>query len=380
MAKPVRHRNKWRIRWIDENGRRRSETYDSRSQAEIMLQRHLLWVKEIRLGLRTGYCPDKTFNDLADFWLQTYAPTKRSFKHDESIIEHHLRPEFGSRKLSEIGPQHVDRYRLSRRNLAIKTVANHVTLLKSMLNKAVDIGWLSSPPRFKVPRTPRSAQDYSYLRTDEEIQRFLSAAWEEGEHAWIFYKAAIYTGMRAGELAGLRREDIDLETGIITIQRSFDGPTKSGEIRRVPLFDVLEPSLKAWLLKLGSMPVVFPNQAGRMHQPSARIFQETLHRVLERAGFPNVQRNGKTRRYIVFHSLRHTFASHWMMRGGDIFKLQKLLGHQSTAMTQRYAHLSPSAFDGEFGRFGACQDGFGEVVELPRNATNGGRTAEQGGQ
>jgi hypothetical protein len=87
MGKPVKHRNRWRIRWVDENGQRRSESYDSREHAEVMLKRHRLWVDEIHLGLRTGVCPDKTFGDLADLWLKTYAPNKRSFKHDESIIE-----------------------------------------------------------------------------------------------------------------------------------------------------------------------------------------------------------------------------------------------------------------------------------------------------
>ncbi len=70
--------------------------------------------------------------------------------------------------------------------------------------------------------------------------------------------------------------------------------------------------------------------------PSARAFQDVLHRVLEAAKFP--------RGYITFHGLRHTFASHWMMNGGDIFRLQKILGHKDTQMTQRYSDLAPEAY------------------------------------
>jgi len=55
---------------------------------------------------------------------------------------------------------------------------------------------------------------------------------------------------------------------------------------------------------------------------------------------------------ITFHALRHTFASHWMLKGGDIYRLQRILGHASIAMTQRYAHLAPAAFDQDHGRFG----------------------------
>ncbi|MCK9462899.1 MAG: site-specific integrase [Proteobacteria bacterium] len=365
MSKPTKHRNRWRTRWVDENGKRRSEVYENPEQAKVMLARRQLQVRETKLGLRTGACPDKTFADLADYWLENYAPNKRSEKDDRSIIEHHLRPELGAMKLIEIGARQIDRYRALRGNLAPKTVANQLVLLKSMLNKAFDLGWLATQPRFKIPRVPHNSADYSYLRTEGEIQRFQAAAREEGEGVWILYQCAVYTGMRAGELAGLRREDIDLDHNIITVQHSYDGPTKSGRIRRIPIFDVLRPSLTEWLLKVAGMPVVFPNEAGKMHGPSARIFQEMLHGVLDRAGFPLIKRRGKARHYVTFHGLRHTFASHFMMRGGDLFKLQALLGHQSITMTQRYAHLAPDAFAGEHGRFGGAAEITGVVLTLP---------------
>jgi integrase len=97
---------------------------------------------------------------------------------------------------------------------------------------------------------------------------------------------------------------------------------------------------------------VFTNRDGGMLQPSGRIFQEALHDVLKAAGFDKVERNGKKRPYIRFHDLRHTFASHWTMRGGDLYKLQRVLGHKSAQMTLRYAHLLPSAFKDDFARFG----------------------------
>src|SRR5262249_53904958 len=99
--------------------------------------------------------------------------------------------------------------------------------------------------------------------------------------------------------------------------------------------------------------LVFPNGDGAMHQRSARIYQETLHRVLAAGSFPKVDRNGRARPYIRFHDLRHTFASHWVMRGGDLFKLQKILGHKSIMMTQRYAHLAPDAFKEDYARLGS---------------------------
>jgi len=55
---------------------------------------------------------------------------------------------------------------------------------------------------------------------------------------------------------------------------------------------------------------------------------------------------------IRFHDLRHTFASHWVLKGGDIFKLQKILGHADQQMVQRYAHLAPEAYEKDRGIFG----------------------------
>lgn len=108
-----------------------------------------------------------------------------------------------------------------------------------------------------------------------------------------------------------------------------------------------------------------------MSMPKDRVFCERFRRVLDAAGF-EPPKGKRQAHYIRFHDLRHTFASHWMMQGGDLFKLQKILGHKSTELTLRYAHLSPDAFAGDLGRF----DGFSvqppaEVRELHVRGENG---------
>jgi hypothetical protein len=169
----------------------------------------------------------------------------------------------------------------------------------------------------------------------------------------MLYLTAIATGMRAGELAGLEWADVNVDSRLIMVQRSFLGLTKSGQARPVPILDMLLGELRGWRLRHPGR-LVFTNRDGNMLDKSARAFQEVLHRALDRGGFPSEMKpNGHARPYVTFHGLRHTFASHWMMRGGDIFKLQKILGHQSTTMTDRYAHLAPHAFADDYARFGA---------------------------
>ena len=145
--------------------------------------------------------------------------------------------------------QHVDAFVATRAKLDPKTVHNLLTLLISVLNAAVDLGWLAKVPRIKKPKIRMFSADYRYLRTDEERDAFLRAAREEGEDVLTLYTTAVFTGMRAGELGGLRRDDVDFERRLITVQRSFDGPTKAGDVRYVPILNVLLSVLRAWRLR-----------------------------------------------------------------------------------------------------------------------------------
>ena len=379
MAKPYRQRGKWRIKVVGINGRT-SCVFDSYQEAvkwarEIEQERD-----EVRVGRRKAPPPtNKTFGELCDYWEENQAKEKRSGTHDSSIIRAHLRPALGKVLLRDIGQSHRDAFVKDRAHLNKKTIHNHLTLLIAMLNVAVDLGWLHSAPRIRKPKVRLFSKDFRFLRNESEIARFLRAArdvddlreYPRKNEKWrasiVFnlYATAIYTGMREGELAALEWDDIDLERRLITVQRSFDGPTKADDVRYVPILDPLLPILKSWRVRCPTAHL-FPNQRGEMFSPSSRIFQEVLHRILDRAGFPDQERSNKVRKYIVFHDLRHTFASLWVMRGGSVFTLSKILGHKSVQMTMRYAHLAPDAYSEEYGRLGSELPPMdAHVVEFP---------------
>jgi integrase len=236
MAKHTKHGDKWRIRWLDDHGKRQSAVFDEYRTAQTELSRHLADVEEIRKGLRTATPPEKTFGDLCDYWVENRAPRKRSGKDDESIIKKHLRPAFGTMRLRDLGVEDVDAYvnqKIDDEELSDKTVANHVTLLGTMLRLAMSfrVPWVTMVPRFAKPKVAAFSRDYQWLRSDDEIRRFLAAARAEDEHVFVVYALAIYTGMRAGELAALEWPDVNIERRLIAVQRSFDGPTKSDRVR-----------------------------------------------------------------------------------------------------------------------------------------------------
>ncbi len=346
IGKPFKHGNRWKFSYMDADGKRQWGSEIEQKDAKASLHRLQAEAEAVRTGLTPRPPQPHTFGELADYWLKHRTPEKRSQKDDRSIIDGHLRPHFGALMVTEVAVTHVDRYRRLHSKLAPKTIHNHLTMLISMLNLAVDLGWLVTPPRIKKPKLLE--QEYGWLRTLDEQRALLGAASVEVPGVMELYATALYTGMRAGELLGLRWTDVDFERRLITVSRSYDKPTKTGAVRHVPILDPLLPLLRAWRLRSGT-DLCFTNRNGNAYGPSSRVLQEVLQRCLVRAELTGKAGRPYEEIGITFHDLRHTFASQWAMAGGDPYKLQKILGHKSFQMTQRYAHLAPEAFSGQWG-------------------------------
>ncbi len=346
IGTPYRRGAKWRIAWTDADGDRKFMTFRTKAEATAEQTRLKAEAAAIKSGAADRPPAPHTFDELCDYWLDHRAPRKRSADDDKSIIRAHLRPYFGKMQLTKIDVRAVDGFsRVAAegpdggRLVSEKTHHNHLTLLISMLGLAVDLYWLRTVPRIKKPKLVQG--EYAWIRTAGEIHAFLEAARLEPPGTFELYAMAVLTGMRAGELLGLRWDDVRLggEEPLITVKRSYDKPTKNGKIRHVPVMDSLVPILLEWRVRTPG-PFVFPGRTGNMQSPSARVLQETFQRVVERA---EIAVPGER---LTFHDLRHTFASHWVERGWDRYKLQMILGHESPLMTQRYAHLTPKAFAG----------------------------------
>jgi integrase len=177
----------------------------------------------------------------------------------------------------------------------------------------------------------------------EDVGRLLAAVREIGDESnrpnlYPFFALLAYTGLRRGEALGLRWADVDLDRRMITVRHSYDGMTKSSKHRTVPVPAALAVILKAH--KVGDPwkgALCFPNDDGVMYSRNAKL-EAVLHNALARVGLPRIR----------VHALRHVFASHFVMGGGDIFTLQRILGHSTPQITSdTYAHLSPRHLAGE---------------------------------
>ncbi|MBN2342917.1 MAG: site-specific integrase [Deltaproteobacteria bacterium] len=156
-----------------------------------------------------------------------------------------------------------------------------------------------------------------------------AASYNPEWHAMIF--VALRTGLRYGELCELRWHDVDLKNGRIMVNRSFtEGHVKkpkSNKSREIPLSDEVLKFMKNYRHLKGELVFCTSNGGRRFHQRA----DVGLKLCCKKANI----------RPIGWHTLRHSFASHLVMRGATMVAVQELLGHSSVEMTMRYAHLSP---------------------------------------
>ena len=187
-------------------------------------------------------------------------------------------------------------------------------------------GELSRAPRVKQLRVAHG--DFQFL-TFEETPRFLKAAAPEWK---AFVTIALKTGLRVGELLALRWEDLDLVAGRLVVRRTLwrdqEGTPKGGRTREVPLSDEAIAVLRTHRHLKG--PYVFCEADG------ARLTHGRVKDVV-----PWTCSKAGLAKRLTTHDLRHTFASHLVMRGVALKAVQELLGHATIDMTMRYAHLSP---------------------------------------
>lgn len=285
-----------------------------------------------------------TFADFAEHWKQTrgsdFKPT--AFRGYEQILRVHLVPWFGRQIVRTISIEEVQRYKTAklrsdgRRGLSPKTVNNHLGVLSSLFEDAIRWRYATFNPtrpvrKCRMDRTP----DQFAFWTREESDSFLAAIRDERTRWYPFFLTALRTGMRLGELAALRWEDVDLDRDRVNVRRSYshgeETLPKSGRSRTIPVSPQLHLTLAEHKLATGTGERVFLSDKGRLID----------HNRVKRHFWFGIRASGVKR--IRFHDLRHSFASQLVIAGVSLYKVQKLLGHQDIKTTMRYAHLSPEA-------------------------------------
>ncbi len=316
----------WYISWHDSEGRRHQEAVGlNRREAERALRQREADAVARKFGYHKAKAPP--FNEYVEYWLENYSQVQNSpeqYQNNRERLRKHLIPYFGGMPIDHISPRDVDAY-IASKNGQIKpaTINRTLGILSKMLNDAIRWGLLDKNPMRDVSKLREAEEGFSYL-SEEEAKLLLQNL---SPRTYPIMATALYTGMRAGEIYGLTWENVDLERGIITVESSREGPTKSRRVRYIPINGKLRPILEQ-LPSRGQSEYVFPGPDGGMLY---RDLRRELRRTCRAVGIKRIR----------FHDLRHTFASVFMQKSGNILSLQKLLGHSKLEMTMRYAHLAP---------------------------------------
>ena len=312
----------WCIGYRLPNGKyRREKVGPSNALAKEVFAKRLTEVAEGRF-FPGRIANARQFAEFADKYLDLHARHLKGASWKLMIL--HARRRFGTLRMGAIGPSEIQRYYNEIVARASNATANrNLSLLKSMFNKAKAWGdFYGENPCAAIKKLREPQGRLRYLSV-EEMVRLLAVA-----HPRLYpvLMCALHTGMRRGEIFGMDWKNISLEQGMIYILES-----KSGRPREIPITMKLREVLLA--------------QGQRPEGPVFKLPYIMLRRYFERA-LGEADIHG-----FRFHDLRHTFASHFIMRTNNLPALQKLLGHSTPTMTLRYAHLSRGHMASEMAAF-----------------------------
>ena len=367
---------RWQARYWDAADNRigAPTTFATKSDAQR-------WLSAAETDMSRGewYDPrlgDVPFREWADRWMATKAPKLGSATQDlyRYLLRKHIVPRFGSIAVGRITASEVQAWLadLHRSELSPNTVAKAYRCLSGAMDGAVDAGLIArSPCTLKGAGTERHAE--MRIATPEQVGALAAAVGPRWE-ALVF--AAAYTGLRWGELAGLRRRDVDLDRNLITVTRklgevngqlSFSPPKTAAGTRTIGLPSFVARAL-AMHIDLYALPggegLVFPSADGHPMRRSnfRRRVWEPATSELAMTGFR-------------FHDLRHTAATLAAASGTSLKALMARIGHSSAVAALRYQHV----IDGQDADIVQYLERFGEEPPVPARAHDDAQATVRGG-
>jgi integrase len=273
-----------------------------------------------------------TFRDAVAYFRSKKAPllkpsTRSSY---EKILEQELLPRLGDQLVADIGAKDVAELEamLAKRKVTASTRRNYQVVLRSVLKAAKVAEMIERLP--DLPSLPKVGCKVRRVPFAAEITAVIKAALP---HQCIALALAAYAGLRAGEIRGLRKRDVDLEGGVLVVRqalcRGVAAPPKSGHEREIPIAATLRPVLVEALSRCPTFdsPVAPSDRGTVWSEPGLR---NLLLGAQRRAGVQGWS----------MHALRHSFVSTLFRKGASAPVVQKLAGHIHLSVTQRYAHTT----------------------------------------
>jgi integrase len=360
-------REAWIVDYADQHGDRHIKTFARKKDADA---HHARVAVDVKAGVHTADGRSMTIAEAGRLWIRTGEAAKlerTTLAQYQQHLDHHIVPELGTVKLAQLTAPMVreleDRLRTYRSPAMVRKV---LASLGAILADAQERGLvvqnvvrsLRGRRRGKDRHADKRQKGRLKVGIDIPLPDEVRAILAHLEGRWRpMLLTAIFTGLRASELRGLRWTDVDLKRGEMHVRQRADrfnviGRPKSeaGE-RTIPLLPMVTNALREWKLACpkGEFDLAFPNGRGRVENTS-NIVQRAWHPVQVAAGVTDKRGRAK---YTGLHALRHFYASWCINRRADgglelpLKLVQSRLGHASIQMTaDRYGHLFPRGDDG----------------------------------
>ena len=331
----TRTKAKYRIDVRLPDGRRVSKVFDRKYDAEKFKTE--MKIEKLRFD-SSGITINNLlpFKDFAEDWFQNEVKNRKSPQTQRNYIgdlKNYIYPAVGETKLKDINIRHARAIENKMLELGKhpRTVNKVMMVFKTVLNDAVRSNNLLKNPIKGYPELKEPPRDLTYW-SKEEIKTFLE--YVKNDPFYDLYVVTLNTGLRLGEILGLQWDKVDFVNGQIVVSRSLGRSglkhtTKTHKARFIPMNAKVKAILEKRFKERLNDQFVFTEANGDHHD---------YNHVTERH-FMVSQREAGLSKVIRFHDLRHTFASHFMMNGGNLYTLQKLLGHTDIQTTMIYAHL-----------------------------------------
>ncbi|PXF58877.1 MAG: integrase [Deltaproteobacteria bacterium] len=272
-----------------------------------------------------------TFGELAKQYLQWAKDNKKSYSEDEQRYRTHLAGPLGDKPLKSITVLDLERLKRNlKKKLSPATQKHCLVLIRQMFNKAMLWGLYDGSNPIKGVKLPRVDNRRTRFLSHEEAHTLLEELKKRSLQVHDQALVSLYAGLRFGEIAALKWGDIDLDHRIIQVRDGKAGSRQAFMTDSVKtLFQARRPE-KAWPGDL-----VFKSRKG--------VRQTHISHAFRRAVISLDLNEGKTdtRDKVVFHTLRHSFASWLAIQGTPLLTIKECLGHKTLAMTERYSHLAP---------------------------------------
>ena len=331
---------RYRVRYRGLDRRERSKTFSKKVDAERFAS-----IVQADLARGRWVAPERgrrTFEHYAKLWLKTLDCTAKTQESYGSLLNKWLLPSFGSFEVQQISWSSIEKFKANMltSGASPKTVTNALNVLTPILNTAVRDGALFTNPAREVrkPRTrTESAAKFESASTIKALAEFI------GGPDGLLVLFAGFTGLRAGECAGLQVGDLDLMRGRVTVQRSVSEAhggshlslPKNGKVRTVAIPSFLRDHLVEHLRSNGvdgdKSAQVFTNRSGGVFRHS-NFYKRVFRPAVREFGLEGFR----------FHDLRHSYAAMLIAADGHPRAIMERRGHSSIQITlDTYGHLFP---------------------------------------